>query len=100
MSITLLYSLRKQHTKGVVCSNVKKKMVGEKYLDDLLLLLRFWSTHSMYSLLCRVANGTDAGSRSDNMVDLVFLNFIHTTHIYTTLNIFNAFKSNVVPARQ
>lgn len=38
-------------------------------------------------------HGTDAGSRSsDNMVDLVFLNFIHTTPIYTTLNIFNAFK--------
>ncbi len=51
MPSSLRYSRRKAIWKSI------KKTVDEKYLDDLLLLPRFWSVHVMDTLLSHVAPG-------------------------------------------
>ncbi len=68
------------------------KRVGKMYLDDLLLLARFWSVHTMNTLLSHEATGEDLWmavtrrrSPDDKMVYVVRPYYTYTYYIERTL---------------
>lgn len=66
-----------------------RKTLGEKYPDDLLILLGFWSVQSMDILLSHEATGQDLWMAWSDTTDAgrsrgrCSTSFIHITHIYT-----------------